>query len=66
VFYSCIERLEMVKDDHNEAVNGFAKESLDVWVPFFIDVLNKSLPDNDSEHYNGLVAFKIQVIRVRR
>jgi hypothetical protein len=54
----------MVKVDHKEAVNEFAKESLQMWVPFFIDVLGKPLPESSEENFSGSVTLKVQVIRV--
>lgn len=54
----------MVKVDHKEAVTGFAQESLDIWVPFFLSVLDKTLPERADESFNGCVTLKVQVLRV--
>ncbi|KAL7271073.1 hypothetical protein RUND412_006190 [Rhizina undulata] len=63
IFRSCIEMLEMVKEDHAGPVNEFAKQALELWVPFFAEVLEKPLPPGNDETLQGLVTLKIQVIR---
>lgn len=73
VFRSCFDILEMVMEDHKAAVKGFAEETLNDWFPFFIATLKAPLPpapvegESDaavSEHYRGLVALKLQVVKV--
>ncbi|KAK3110604.1 hypothetical protein LTR53_014927 [Teratosphaeriaceae sp. CCFEE 6253] len=75
VFRSCFDILEMVMEDHKAAVKSFAEETLDGWVPFFIDTLNAPLPpapsDDEEEDGNasyelhrGTVALKLQVVKV--
>lgn len=63
VFFACIEMLEMVKEDHPSAVNDFAKEILDLWVPFFVGTLSGSFPETDDHTFDGVVTLRIQVIR---
>ncbi|KAF1349147.1 armadillo-type protein [Delphinella strobiligena] len=73
VFRSCFDILEMVMEDHKAAVKGFAEETLSDWFPFFIATLKAPLPpapvegESDaavSEQYRGLVALKLQVVKV--
>ncbi|KAI9670418.1 MAG: hypothetical protein M1829_004741 [Trizodia sp. TS-e1964] len=74
VFRSCFEILEIVMEDHKEAVSGFASESLSAWSPFFLEVMKMPMPDvpkeeeeiNDSpiqEHHRGIIALKLQVVK---
>ncbi|KAF9640212.1 putative importin beta-5 protein [Lasiodiplodia theobromae] len=71
VFRSCFDTLEMVMEDHKQAVKGFADETLSVWLPFFIDVLKTKLPNAPSEDesseaaeiWRGLVVLKLQVVK---
>ncbi|KAH0605511.1 uncharacterized protein H6S33_004733 [Morchella sextelata] len=63
VFFACIEMLEMVKEDHPNAVNDFAKEILDLWVPFFVGTLSGSFPETDDITFDGVVTLRIQIIR---
>ncbi|PWW77744.1 ARM repeat-containing protein [Tuber magnatum] len=63
IFYSCMEILEMVKDDHSVEVNAFAMDRLNEWFPFFIRVMSKPLPDSTDPTYEGCVTLNIQVIR---
>ncbi|EPS40195.1 hypothetical protein H072_5978 [Dactylellina haptotyla CBS 200.50] len=63
---SCIELLEMVKDGHPGPVEQFAIKVVDVWMAFFIQVLEKpylQLADGTSEEYNGLVTLKLQTYK---
>lgn len=72
VFRSCFDTLEMVMEDHKQAVKGFADETLSVWLPFFIEALKTKLPDAPSgdesseaaEIWRGLVVLKLQVVKV--
>jgi importin-9 len=75
VFRSCFDTLEMVMEDHKAAVKGFAEEALGGWIPFFIATLKIPLPPAPSETeqekesgapelYRGLVALKLQVVKV--
>lgn len=77
VFRSCFEIMEIVKDEHGQEVKGFAEETLKAWLPFFLDVMKKSLPaqpkggdegyesgrGDQPEQYQGLVAVKVQVVK---
>ncbi|GAB7352424.1 hypothetical protein MBLNU459_g2843t1 [Dothideomycetes sp. NU459] len=75
VFRSCFDILEMVMEDHRAAVKGFTEETLNSWSPFFVGILKAPLPrapaDEDesddsegSERYRGMVALKLQVVKV--
>jgi len=80
VFRACFETLEMVMADHGVAVKAFLDESLKVWMPFFFETIKTPLPepeehigpmsDNDirnqllSTQWRGIIALKVQVIRV--
>lgn len=77
VFRGCFDTLEMVMEDHKAAIKGFADEVLQEWNPFFIDVMKTILPNPPSEQeenedtpnaetYRGLVALKLQVVKVGR
>lgn len=63
VFFTCIEMLEMVKEDHPSAVNDFAKEILDLWVPFFNLTLIGPFPETDDPTFDGVVTLRVQIIR---
>lgn len=63
VFFTCIEMLEMVKEDHPSAVNDFAKEILDLWVPFFNATLISPFPETDDPTFDGVVTLRVQIIR---
>lgn len=75
VFRGCFDILEMVMEDHKATVKGFADEILKDWIPFFIVILKTRLPEppsyqdeeaesSDAEAYKGLVALKLQVVKV--
>ncbi|KAF2189574.1 ARM repeat-containing protein [Zopfia rhizophila CBS 207.26] len=75
VFRGCFDILEMVLEDHKAAVKTFADEILGQWNPFFINVMNTRLPappteeeesqdSANAETYRGLVALKLQVVKV--
>lgn len=73
VFRSCFDILEMVMEDHKVAVKAFAEETLNHWSPFFVATLKAPLPPapaaeetdiNITERYRGLVALKLQVVKV--
>ncbi|KAK6352777.1 hypothetical protein TWF696_004779 [Orbilia brochopaga] len=60
---SCIELLEMVKEDHPGPVEQFATKVVDVWMAFFAQVLEKpflQLSGTNEEEYHGLVTLKLQ------
>lgn len=68
VFRGCFDLMDMVKDDHPKEVKGFAEEALKGWLPFFSQVLQVQLPPVSEEsaareYRNGLVAFKLQVVK---
>lgn len=76
VFRGCFDILESVMEEHKTEVKAFAEEVLNQWTPFFIGVMKTSLPatpteqeENDdtpnAEAYKGLVALKLQVVKVR-
>lgn len=66
VFRSSFDTLEMILEDHKAAVKGFAEQAVDAWMPLFADVMSAKLPSQNEheERYNGLVALKVQVIKV--
>jgi hypothetical protein len=75
VFRGCFDILEMVMEDHKLMVKTFADEILKEWIPFFINTLKTRLPEppsfqedeadsTDAEAYKGLVALKLQVVKV--
>lgn len=73
VFRTCFDTLEMVMEDHKAAVKNFAEETLSSWSPFFVATLKAVLPsipaDDETdkaktEYYRGLVALKLQVVKV--
>ena len=72
VFRSCFEMLEMVMADHGPAVKEFLDESVKAWMPFFTETLKEPLSRADPPTVNpsdpqlrGLVALKVQVVKVR-
>lgn len=75
VFRSCFDTLEMIMEDHKAAVKGFAEETVSGWTPFFVSTLRSPLPPAPSDEgestetgapevYRGLVALKLQVVKV--
>jgi hypothetical protein len=75
VFRGCLEILESVMEEHKAEVKAFAEQVLHQWTPFFISVMKSRLPgppteqeEEDStpnaETYRGLVALKLQVVKV--
>ena len=76
VFRACFDMLEMVMEDHKVAVKSFLDESLQSWMPFFVDTIRSTLPrtpTKDDEFKNngamslwrGSIALKLQVVKVR-
>lgn len=75
-FRASFDLLEMVLEDHKSAVKGFAEQTLTGWMPFFISTIGAPLPpappeDDEGqkdeavgEHYRGMVALKLQVVKV--
>ncbi|KAF2219234.1 armadillo-type protein [Elsinoe ampelina] len=72
VFRSSFDTLEMIMEDHKLAVTGFAEETLNAWNPFLLATIKSQLPQPPaedeksaaSERYRGLVALKLQVVKV--
>ncbi|KAI9667509.1 MAG: hypothetical protein M1821_000325 [Bathelium mastoideum] len=76
VFVSTFDTLEMLMEDHKGAVKSFADEALNsTWTPFLMSVLKSRLPSppperqdgkatEQAESYRGLVALKLQVMKV--
>jgi hypothetical protein len=75
VFRGCFDILEMVLEDHKAMVKSFADEILQQWIPFFVNILKTRLPEppsfhddeadsTDAEAFKGLVALKLQVVKV--
>lgn len=76
VFKSCFDTLEMVLEQHKQAIKSFVDEMLSVWSPYFVSTLEAPLPQPPSEEeanktgdvatqWRGYVALKIQVVKVR-
>ncbi|KAK4224337.1 importin subunit beta-5 [Podospora fimiseda] len=68
VFRNCLNHMDTLKDSQKKAVMEFAKEILDVWMPFFEQVLAASLPvsevsDTHPEAWYGPVALKVQAVK---
>ncbi|KAH0563053.1 hypothetical protein GP486_002386, partial [Trichoglossum hirsutum] len=74
VFRATIDTLDIVQEDHKEAVKAFADETLSAWSPFFVDMMRKPLPQPPSEddetadggpeeQWRGLIALKLQVVK---
>lgn len=73
VFRSCFEMLEMIMVDHGPAVKAFLNESISAWMPFFTETIKEPLSrtegstiDQNDTHLRGLVALKVQAIKVSR
>ena len=75
IFRACFDTMELVYQNNKASVKQFMQEASDAWSPFFIDVLKTPLPAMPSEdeeaqggpavvHWRGLVALKIQVVKV--
>lgn len=78
VFRGCFDILNIVKDEHGPEVKGFADEVLKAWSPFFLEVLKKTFParpnegdegyesgiDDAPERWRGLIALKLQVVKI--
>jgi hypothetical protein len=77
VFRSCFDTLEMVLEEHKTAIKQFTDEALTGWSPFFIATMKEPLPPMPSEEeedkddprpaqWRGVIALKLQVVKVRR
>lgn len=75
VFKSCFDTLEMVLEQHKQAIKSFVDELLGGWSPYFVSTLEAPLPQPPSEEeanksgdvatlWRGFVALKIQVVKV--
>lgn len=75
VFRSCFDTLEMILEQHKEAVKQFMDEVLGGWSPFFIATLQAGLPQVPSEEeegkdaeipsqWRGVIGLKLQVVKV--
>lgn len=75
VFRACFDMLEMVMEDHKVEVKGFLDESLQSWMPFFVNTIKLPLPDAPSKEneskgngamsrWRGSIALKLQVVKV--
>lgn len=76
VFRASFDILQMVMEDHKAEVKAFADEALNAWSPFFIKIMKVQLPqapkeDDEAkeggvaEEWRGLIALKLQVVKVR-
>lgn len=74
VFRSCFDILEMVMEDHKAAVKSFADETLGLWIPLFVQMMQQPIPRPPSEEeengktpaaetYRGLIALKLQIVK---
>lgn len=75
VFRGCINILEILLEEFKAKVKVFADEALNRWMPFLTEILKSPLPAPpthqeeqqrapSTELYRGLVAFKLQVVKV--
>jgi len=75
VFRACFDILEMILEEYKAQVKNFADETLATWIPFLIKILESKLPlpptvqeesqkAQSAETYRGLVAFKLQTVKV--
>jgi importin-9 len=76
VFRGCLAILEMLLEEYKAQVKNFADEALKHWMPFLMQILQSKLPNPptnqeenqkapSAETFRGLVAFKLQVVKVR-
>lgn len=68
VFRNCLFHMDTLKDSQKRAVMEFAKEILEVWMPFLERVVTTSLPefqgsDTHPETWYGPVALKVQTVK---
>ncbi|KAI9053125.1 hypothetical protein LZ554_003392 [Drepanopeziza brunnea f. sp. 'monogermtubi'] len=77
VFRGTFDIMDMVKDEHGPEVKGFADEALSAWLPFFMEIMKKPLPERPAsgdegyesgrtdqpESWRGLIALKLQVVK---
>ncbi|KAJ5098185.1 Armadillo-like helical [Penicillium argentinense] len=74
VFKSCFDTLEMVLEQHKQAIKSFVDEMLGGWSPFFVKTLEAPLPQPPSEEeanklgdvatqWRGIIALKVQVVK---
>ncbi len=77
VFRSTFDIMDIVKDEHGVEVKGFAEETLNVWSPFFMDIMRQTLPakpkggdegyesgkDDQPDIWRGIIALKLQVVK---
>lgn len=75
IFRACFDTIELVYQTNKATVKQFMQESSDAWLPFFVEVLNISLPAMPSEEeeilggeggvsWRGVIALKTQVVKV--
>jgi len=75
VFKGCFDTLEMVLESHRKEIEAFATDALAAWIPFFLKIMQTKMPQPPSEDeesqkstaaetYRGLIALKIQVVKV--
>ncbi|KAJ5782597.1 hypothetical protein N7457_004371 [Penicillium paradoxum] len=74
VFRSCFDTLEMVLEQHKDAIKQFMDEVLSGWSPFFDEALKAPLPQPPSEEeehkqgeiasqWRGIVGLKLQIVK---
>ncbi|KAK3986550.1 importin subunit beta-5 [Cladorrhinum sp. PSN332] len=72
VFRNCLNHMDTLKDSQKKAVMEFAKEILEVWLPFLEQVVTTPLPafeapegsDTPPEGWYGPVALKVQAVKI--
>lgn len=75
VFRSCFDTLEMVLEQHKQAIKQFVDEVLGGWSPFFVAILQAPLPPPPSEEevhkegeiasqWRGAIGLKLQSVKV--
>lgn len=75
VFRGCFDILEMLMEEHKQAVKSFADVALSQWIPFFLQIMQVKLtepPTHEEEAqksptadaFRGHIALKLQVVKV--
>ena len=75
VFRESFDIIEMVLENYKTEVKAFANETIKGWIPFFVQILKTKLPSLpfqvnkgseavDMEAHRGIIALKLQVVKV--
>ncbi|KAK4161005.1 importin subunit beta-5 [Cladorrhinum sp. PSN259] len=68
VFRNCLSHMDTLKDSQKKAVTQFAREILELWLPFLEQVVTAPLPESESsdthpENWYGPVTLKVQTVK---